>query len=118
MAARYLFPIYALLVVSLFYLGAEAFAASRGYELSVRSAELYFLLAGFLLACWVDRDRASRSFSASFDFPFYVIFFWALVVPYYLLRTRGKSGILPTLLIFILALGPTLITLIFSGDTP
>jgi hypothetical protein len=109
MPARYPLPIYALLVASAFYLSAEAFAASRGDHLSVRATELYFLLVGFLLSWWVARDRECKSFSVSIDFHFYVLFFWLLVVPYYLLRTRGRSGVVPAILLVILAFCPTLI---------
>jgi hypothetical protein len=89
------------------------FALTRDDVLSQQSDGLYFLLVGFLLSWWIARDRARTSVAPSFDFHFYVVFFWLLVVPYYLLRTRGKSGLMPALLLLLLAFSPTLLAVRF-----
>ena len=44
-----------------------------------------------VLALWIRADRRARGFSVPFEFDTFVFFAWPLVLPHYLLRTRGGS---------------------------
>ena len=108
MVSKLSIPICALLAISIVYASGEIFALAHEDLLSSRSSGLHALGSGFLLSWWVARDRAEKSFPVSFDFHFYVVFLWFLVVPYYLLSTRGRAGLGPALLVLFIAALPTL----------
>lgn len=46
-----------------------------------------------LVAVWAKRDASARRSAEAFDFAFYVIILWPLVLPYYLAKTRGIEGV-------------------------
>ena len=47
-----------------------------------------------ILVGWVYFDRRASEFSAPFEFDAFTFFAWIFVLPYYLLRTRGRRGLL------------------------
>jgi hypothetical protein len=56
---------------------------------------------------WAAIDRRSRSFSVPFEFDAFVFFAWVVVVPYYLLKTRGTRGLIGAIGFWALAITPT-----------
>jgi hypothetical protein len=47
-----------------------------------------------ILVGWVYFARRASEFSAPFEFEAFMFFAWIFVLPYYLLRTRGRRGLL------------------------
>lgn len=62
------------------------------------------------IARWAAIDRRSRSFSVPFEFDAFVFFAWVLVVPYYLLKTRGPRGLISAMGFWALAITPTVVS--------
>ena len=56
---------------------------------------------------WAALDRRSRSYSVPFEFDAFVFFAWVVVVPYYLLKTRGARGLISAVGFWALAILPT-----------
>ena len=53
-------------------------------------------IAGFLwiIGWWLVTDSRKRSFRWAFDMGLFLYIAWPLVMPYYLLKTRGAKGLL------------------------
>lgn len=60
-----------------------------------KSAEfIWWFEFRIILVGWVYFDRRASEFSAPFEFDAFMFFAWIFVLPYYLLRTRGRRGLL------------------------
>ena len=46
-----------------------------------------------LVGMWVQRDSAGKKFDKPFDFGFFLYLFLPILLPYYLVRTRGVEGL-------------------------
>lgn len=94
-----------------FYAGA--------YQPSMEFERLWGFVFALLLAAWLDVDSRGRDdvVLPSFDLGMFVFLIWVLVLPWYLLRTRGKKqGWLWIAGLLALAfLGPVLQLLIYFG---
>ncbi len=85
---RALPPTIGLLLLSAFYsllAGWEVYRGSYVDEVDL----LYNIGLSLSLAWWVYVDRRRQGYPAVFEFEAFVFFGWPLVVPYYLVRTRG-----------------------------
>ena len=71
-----------------------------------RSGTLWTIIFGLILTWWVYTDRGPRKFKLPFEFEYFVLFAWPIVVPYYLFRRLGWRGLLFGLGILGLYLGP------------
>ena len=104
-----------LVLLTAIYAVGLSVLASHGYSARPQATSL---LWGFefqaLLAIWVRMDRRRRNLSLPFEFDAFVFFFWPLVVPYYLYRTRGKRGVLVTAAVYALYVTPAVISGIAS----
>jgi hypothetical protein len=97
---------------------AAAFYAGS-YEPSSDFERLWGGVFAVLLAAWVDEDSRGRQDVQlpSFDIGMFVFLIWILVLPWYLLRTRGRKGWLWIAGLFALAfLGPALQLLIYAAS--
>jgi len=58
---------------------------------------LFEVAAGYLvastIALWILRDAERRRWELPYDFGSWVFFFWPVVVPLYLFKTRGWRGL-------------------------
>jgi hypothetical protein len=83
--------LYSFVVITQFaygvYLGAEL-------ELPAAIALLYWL--GFLWAVgwWLRTDIRKRGVAVAYDLGFFLYIAWPVVMPYYLVKTRGAKGLL------------------------
>jgi hypothetical protein len=59
-----------------------------------QSEGLWVIVFGLILTWWVYDDRGSRKFKVPFEFEYFVLFGWPIVVPYYLYRRLGRRGLL------------------------
>lgn len=71
----------------------NAFAASRGGELSPGSSYLWYATFSYVVALAVEADRKSRKLSAPYEYGALVFFAWPAVVPYYLFTVRKWRGL-------------------------
>jgi hypothetical protein len=73
-----------------------------------KSRTLWTIAFGLILTWWVYSDREARKFKLPFEFEYFVLFAWPIVVPYYLCRRLGWRGLFVGLGIFGLYLLPFL----------
>jgi len=59
-----------------------------------QSRVLWTIVFGLILTWWVYADRGQRKFRLPFEFEYFVLFAWPIVVPYYLYRRLGGRGLL------------------------
>jgi hypothetical protein len=59
-----------------------------------QSRGLWTIIFGLILTWWVYTDRGIRKFKLPFEFEYFVLFAWPIVVPYYLYRRLGGRGLL------------------------
>jgi hypothetical protein len=74
-----------------------------------QSRVLWSIAYGLILTWWVHTDRPNRNFKLPFEFEYFVLFAWPVVVPYYLYRRLGWRGLLLALGICGLYVGPYVI---------
>ena len=95
---RTLPPLTGLLMLSALYAvlaGAETYRGSYADDINL----LYNAGLSLTLAWWVYVDRRKRHYAAVYEFEAFVFFAWPLVVPYYLIQTRGwREGVVCCLL--------------------
>lgn len=60
----------------------------------------------FLIAWWVKDDMHHQRFYGPYEFPAFVYFGMPLVLPYYLIKTRGWRGLVSTAGFFALFIMP------------
>jgi hypothetical protein len=58
-----------------------------------QSRILWGILFGLILTWWVYADRGKRKFRLPYEFEYFVLFAWPVVVPYYLHRRLGRRGL-------------------------
>ncbi len=63
-------------------------------EVELNSDILWVFMFGLLVAWWCQIDARLHHANKGFDFGFIVYIFWPVMVPYYVLSTRGIEGIL------------------------
>jgi hypothetical protein len=97
-----------LIALTLIYSVGLAVLASRGVSAPEGSSLFWKFALALFMVRWAAIDRRSRSFSVPFEFDAFVFFGWVVVVPYYLLRTRGPRGLISAIGFWALALTPTL----------
>ena len=71
-----------------------------------QSGVLWSIAFGLILTWWVYTDRPNRNFKLPFEFEYFVLFAWPIVVPCYLYRRLGSRGLLLGLGIYGLYVGP------------
>lgn len=87
----------------------ECFLAYHGLEPSVAATYLYNLGLAWLLFGWLYTDHRSSRYWPCYDYDWFMLMMWPVLLPHYLVKTRGKRGLLPFLAIIALSyLLPTL----------
>jgi|SRR5882762_7079706 hypothetical protein len=96
-----------LVTLTFIYSVGLAVLASRGVSAPYGSSLLWRFTFALFMVRWAAIDRRSRSFSVPFEFDAFVFFAWVVVVPYYLLKTRGPRGLISAMGFWALAITPT-----------
>jgi hypothetical protein len=72
----------------------QAFVFHLGSQTSPGFEKVWSCVFAGLLAFWVDEDSKDRKETVrpSFDIGLFIYLVWIVYLPYYLLKTRGRSG--------------------------
>jgi len=84
--------LFALTVI--FTIGLSVLAGHGVIPTRAQSSGFWALVFGLILTWWVYTDRSSRKLTMPFEFEYFVLFAWPIVVPYYLYRRLGGRGLL------------------------
>jgi hypothetical protein len=86
--------VFLFLLAAIYTFGLSTFAVHGVIPPPNQSRVLWTLIYGLILTWWVYADRGTRTFKLPFEFEYFVLFAWPIVVPYYLYRRLGGRGLL------------------------
>lgn len=101
----FLFVLTAIYTIGLSILAVHAVMPPLG-----QSQGLWSIAFGLILTWWVYTDRGRQKVRVPFEFEYFVLFAWPIVVPYYLYRRLGGRGLLFGLGVWGLYIVPYLIS--------
>src|SRR5438876_9798406 len=93
-----------------------AYGAYLGAQLQFPEAVTFLFAIGLVWAVgwWLRTDSRRRGVLSVYDLGFFVYLAWPVVMPYYLIKTRGAKGLLIMLGFVAAYVGAALIGMIFS----
>jgi hypothetical protein len=83
-----------------------------------QTSVLWTILFGLMLTWWIYADRGARDFKLPFEFEYFVLFAWPVVVPYYLYRRSRWRGLLFGLGIWGLYYVPYVVSVLVYATQP
>ena len=101
-----------LLAFSILYSILISILSYSGEWVSDETDLFYGFSTSFLIAWWVKDDMSRKRFYGPYEFPAFIFFGLPVVLPYYLIKTRGWKGILNTAGFFTLIMGPYVLAII------
>jgi len=93
-----------------------AYGAYLGAQLQFPEAVTFLFAIGLVWAVgwWLRTDSRQRGVLSVYDLGFFVYLAWPVVMPYYLIKTRGAKGLLIMLGLVAAYVGAALIGMIVS----
>ena len=76
--------------------------SAQNSDLPGSSALFQYVVFICLIGCWFDVDSREKKTLRVWDMGFFLYLAWPVIVPYYLLKTRGLKRALLTLLLFVI----------------
>jgi hypothetical protein len=58
------------------------------------------LWLGLAVVCWVSRDRRGHAYPVPFEYDAFMLAAWPILLPHYLVRTRGREGAMLTIWLY------------------
>ena len=101
-----------LLVLTAIDATSTYFLAARGLKPSPETSFYGTMIHRMTVTGWVYLDRRFRELKLPFEFDAFMFFAWALVLPYYLYRTRRWRGLLLAAAIWALVVTPAITTVL------
>jgi hypothetical protein len=113
-------PLLWLIAMTVLFASDSGILAYYGEEPTGNTEFVWAVSFGCFCAWWVFLDRRQRRFAAPLEFDGFVLFAWAVVLPYYLYRTRGRAGLALGIGAWLLYLVPALVALTvhLASDEP
>jgi hypothetical protein len=89
-----------------------AVAAARDASMSESTEMLWYLAFAILVTLWSKNDLASRGPDTAREYSYLLMFFfWPVVLPYHLVRTRGVEGAILFLGFLVIYMAPQIVQL-------
>ncbi len=82
-----------MLFLSAIYSTLQVYLNVQQIEVSASTATLWMFVFAMLIAFWANKEPKQKEFEGTFEFPALVYFVWPIVMPYYLVKTRGLEGL-------------------------
>ena len=98
-----------LILLALIFTAAREVLASHHLKTPGEFANLESVSQQLFVALWVYLDRQGRRLNLPFEFDAFVFFAWPIVLPYYLVKSRGARGLLLAALFFALLALPSVV---------
>jgi hypothetical protein len=110
------FPIVLMAALVVVQYLAAGLCLARGSDLSELSGLVNDIVLLTLMGCWLGRDSRKRGIARVWDIGFFYVTAWPIVVPSYLVRTRGiKRAAWLIVASVCFYLGIDLLTMLVSG---
>jgi hypothetical protein len=74
------------------YSAAQVALNMQGEVVSDGTDTLWAFIFAILVAVWAKKEPKQREFNAPFEFGAFLYFAWPIILPYYLIKTRGCEG--------------------------
>src|SRR6266566_9173110 len=100
--------LYSFVVITQFAYGLYLGQAPAAYTLLHWAAQLW------IIGWWLRTDSRKRGVVSVYDLGFFLFIAWPLVMPYYLVKTRGAKGLLVILGFIGAYVGATIVGIILS----
>src|SRR6267378_2391699 len=93
-----------------------AYGVYLGAELELPPGVMLLYWVGFLWAVgwWLRIDSRKRGVAAIYDLGFFLYIAWPVVIPYYLVKTRGAKGLLLILGYIVAYVGAAILGIVLS----
>jgi hypothetical protein len=93
-----------------------AYGAYLGAQLEFPGVVTFLFAIGLLWAVgwWLRTDSRRRGVLSVYDLGFFLYLAWPIVMPYYLIKTRGAKGLLVMLAFVVAYVGAALIGMVLS----
>ena len=93
-----------------------AYGAYLGAQLQFPEGVTFIFAIGILWAVgwWLRTDSRRRGVLSVYDLGFFLYLAWPVVMPYYLLKTRGAKGLLVILGFVVAYIGAALVGIVLS----
>lgn len=85
--------IFLLIFLSIAYSYVQFSLNSQNEVVSDASDAIWMFVYTVLVAIWAIKEPKQSEFEAPFEFGAFLYFAWPLVLPYYLVKTRGSEGL-------------------------
>ena len=66
----------------------------KGYDPSIEAEQLMFVYITFMFACWILEDAKEQKYHRPYEFGAFIFFAWPILIPIYLVETRGWKGLI------------------------
>ncbi len=109
MSFRVTLSLIPLILLTLIFTAARAVLAFDHLGMPGEPAILESLSQQLFIALWVYLDRKGRHLNLPFEFEAFVFFAWPILLPYYLVKSRGARGLLLAALFFALLILPSVL---------
>lgn len=87
-------PKWAISIVVLMSLIHYAIMGYEGYDPSYETETLMVISLTFMFAWWVLDDAKAQKYHRPYEFGAFIFFAWPILIPVYLVETRGWKGLL------------------------
>jgi hypothetical protein len=98
-----------LIPLTLIFTATRGVLAAHHLSMPGESANLESVSQQLFVALWVYLDRQGRHLNLPFEFEAFVFFAWPILLPYYLVKSRGARGLLLAALFFALLVLPSVV---------
>jgi hypothetical protein len=98
-----------LILLTLIFTASREVLAVHHLGMPGESAMLESVSRQLFIALWIYLDRKGRQLNLPFEFEAFVFFAWPIVLPYYLVKSRGVRGLLLAALFFALSIVPSVV---------
>ena len=96
------------------YLGAQFEFLGAQFEFPAAATLLFTVGLLWAVGWWLRTDRRRRGVLSVYDLGFFLYLAWPIVMPYYLIKTRGAKGLLVMLGFVAAYVGAAIIGIILS----
>jgi hypothetical protein len=96
------------------YLGLQFEFLGAQFEFPAAATLLFTVGLLWAVGWWLRTDRRRRGVLSVYDLGFFLYLAWPIVMPYYLIKTRGAKGLLVMLGFVAAYVGATIIGIILS----
>jgi len=83
-----------IIIVSIAYSALEVIASLNEQATSEGTNFIWSVSFSMVIALWANNDAKIKGLYKPYEYSYFVLLFWPVVLPYHLIKTRGTEGML------------------------